>query len=321
MTLPRTTRPTLAVLRALGLGDLLTAVPALRALRRAFPAHELTLLAPAALAPLAALCGAVDRVQDTAAFTLPELAVRRPAVAVNLHGRGPASTRRLLETAPGRLVAFADPALGVAGPRWRAGEHEVARWCRLLAESGVPADPTDLALPVPPEPSPAPGAVVVHPGAAAPARRWPAGRYAAVAAELAAAGHRVVVTGGVAERALAARVTLAAGLPAAANLAGRTPLPALAALVARAALVVCGDTGVAHLATAFEVPSVLLFGPTSPRAWGPPAHPRHQVLWAGRAGDPHGRRLDPGLASIGVDEVLAAVERAGGYRARRREAG
>jgi ADP-heptose:LPS heptosyltransferase len=60
----RPARPALVVLRALGLGDLLTAVPALRALAAAFPEHRRVLATPAALAPLAALTGAVDEVVD-----------------------------------------------------------------------------------------------------------------------------------------------------------------------------------------------------------------------------------------------------------------
>jgi hypothetical protein len=51
-------RPVVA-LRALGLGDLLTGVPALRALADAFPGHPVLLACPAALAPMARISGAV----------------------------------------------------------------------------------------------------------------------------------------------------------------------------------------------------------------------------------------------------------------------
>jgi ADP-heptose:LPS heptosyltransferase len=89
--------------------------------------------------------------------------------------------------------------------------------------------------------------------------------------------------------------------------AGRTDLLGLAALVARAGRVVCGDTGIAHLATALRTPSVLLFGPTSPRRWGPRGRGAHLVLWSGRTGDPHGTVPDPGLLQLTVDDVLAAL--------------
>jgi ADP-heptose:LPS heptosyltransferase len=290
--------------RPLGLGDLLTAVPALRGLARAFDGTPLVLAAPRALAPLARLTGVVDEVLDTAPLAVPAVP-GRPAVAVNLHGRGPQSHRALLATRPRRLVAFASREAGVAGPDWRADEHEVARWCRLLARSGVPADPGDLALAAPGRPSPAPGATVVHPGAASAARRWPAERWAQVARVEAAAGRPVVVTGGPAEVALARAVAAGAGLPERAVLAGRTDLEALAAVVAGAGRVLSGDTGVAHLATAFGIPSVVLFGPTPPAEWGPPAgRAQHRALWAGRRGDPHGEEPDPGLLAIGVPEVL-----------------
>ena len=53
-------------------------------------------------------------------------------------------------------------------------------------------------------------------------------------------------------------------------MAGRTDVVQLAALIARAGRVLCGDTGVAHLAPAFGIPSVVLFGPVPPSEWGPP---------------------------------------------------
>jgi ADP-heptose:LPS heptosyltransferase len=217
-----------------------------------------------------------------------------------------------LAAAPRRLIAFAHPAVPqtAGGPAWRADEHEVARWCRLLAESGIPADPAELALPAPPLPPAlawARGATVVHPGAASAARRWPAARFAGVARAEAAAGRPVVVTGAGAERPLAEDVARDAGLAPGAVLAGRTGLRDLAAVIGAAGRVVCGDTGVAHLATALAVPSVVLFGPTSPAHWGPPPSPRHRVLWAGRTGDPHGNRPHDGLLDIQARDVLAEL--------------
>ena len=106
------------------------------------------------------------------------------------------------------------------------------------------------------------------PGRKIPAKRWPAERFAALARALTDQGHRVLLTGSADERALAARVADAAGLTPDAVLAGRTDLGALAALVADARLVVSGDTGVAHLATGYGTPSVVLFGPGPPAALG-----------------------------------------------------
>jgi ADP-heptose:LPS heptosyltransferase len=312
---PAAEPPRLLVLRALGLGDTLAAVPALRALRRAFPRHELVLAAPAELAPLAAATGAVDRLLPASA---PGRAVPHtldwdgppPDVAVDLHGNGPPSHRLLSALRPKRLLAFAHPGTPeIEGPEWHAEEHERHRWCRLLTFYGVPADPADLLLPHPSEPSPAPGAVVLHPGAAAPSRCWPVDRYAAVAAALRERGHRVVVTGGPAEDDLVASLARHAGLPDSDLFPGGLPFAALSALVAEAHAVISGDTGIAHLAVAHATPSVTLFGPVRPSRWGPPAHPRHRALWhPGPDGDPHGRRPDPALLRITPREVLAAAD-------------
>ena len=304
---------TVLVLRALGLGDLLTAVPALRALADAFPAHRLVLAAPARLAPLALHAGCVDEVVDCRPLAPLPAELAGADVSVNLHGRGPQSHRLLLAARPQRLIAFAHPEVGASagGPDWDEDEHEVARWCRLLRAHGVPADPGRLDLAPPPGGVPAgmTGATVVHPGAASAARRWPPDRWARVARH--EARHRpVFVTGSRAEVGLARAVAARAGLPAPSVLAGRTGLGDLAAVVAAAGRVLCGDTGMAHLATALGTPSVVLFGPTSPARWGPPAgRPRHVALWKGREGDPHAEHIDPGLAAIEVEEVLAALDR------------
>ena len=317
-------RPEVLVLRALGLGDGLAGVAALRGLRRAFAGHRLVLAAPAQIGGFLRRRGVVDDVLATPeldALTPQLWAGRRstpPEVAVDLHGCGPASHLLLQALDPGRLVAWHCPAAGYdEGPEHRLDEQEVTRWCRLVTAAGGPCGPEDLLL----DPVDLPGSpvgrghVVVHPGAASASRRWPADRFAAVAAALAAAGHRVVVTAGAAERDLAAAVTPAGGT----DLAGGVDLDGLASVVAAAALVVCGDTGVAHLATAYRVPSVLLFGPTPPAWWAPAVDPgRHRVLWPGDRfpaapggrwyrGDPHGAAVDPALDLVTVAEVLDAA--------------
>lgn len=308
-------RPTLLILRALGLGDLLTAVPALRALAEAFPDHRRVLAAPRTLAPLAALTETVDAVVDTAPLAPLDGALRGADVAVNLHGKGPQSHRVLLDTAPGCLISFSNPEVpeSAGGPPWKAREREVSRWCRMLEHHGIPADPDRLDIELPPEalaaaPEGTRGATLVHPGAASAARRWPPDRWAAVARSEVEEGRPVIVTGGPGEEDLADAVARGAGLEASAVYAGRTGLVELAALVAVAGRVVCGDTGMAHLATALRMPSVVLFGPTPPDEWGPPRdRPWHRVLWTGRTGDPHADHPDAGLLEIRVSDVLAAL--------------
>ncbi|MDG4758821.1 glycosyltransferase family 9 protein [Micromonospora sp. WMMD710] len=299
------------VLRALGVGDLVTAVPAVRALRAAYPGRELALAAPAWLAPLVDLVGGVDRLVDTSGLDRPVRVGSAPRVAVNLHGRGPRSHRLLAATRPARLLAFASGDAGFSdGPRWVEQEHEVDRWCRLLSWYDIPADRADLGLRRPAPRGLPTGATLLHPGSKIPAKRWPAERFAALARALTDQGHRVLLTGSADERALAVRVADDAGLPSGAVLAGRTDLGALAALVADARLVVSGDTGVAHLATAYGTASVVLFGPVPPARWGPPPdRPRHRVLWAGEGDWPRwdGVGSHPTLAALHLDEVLAAV--------------
>jgi len=72
--------------------------------------------------------------------------------------------------------------------------------------------------------------------------------------------------------------------------------------------VISGDTGVAHVASLYRTPSVVLFGPVAPSRWGPPAGGPHLVLWHGDGtGNPHGSEPDPALLRIPVSEVLAAI--------------
>jgi ADP-heptose:LPS heptosyltransferase len=301
--------PGILILRALGLGDFLTGVPAYRAVRRAFPGHRLVLATPETLAPMAPLTRAIDELLPTGELQPIRWTGPPPDIAIDLHGRGAASHQLVAALHPRRLIVFGgEHAGGFTGPIWRPEEHEVTRWCRLCQESGIPADPRDLTLASLRQVASA--FTLLHPGAAAPARRWPAARFAAVGRRLAADGHAVRVTGSVAERDLASQVARLAGLPPEHVLAGQTSLEDLAALTESARLVISGDTGMSHLASAYARPSVTLFGPVPPSEWGPPRHPRHQVLWKappGYRGDPHGSHPDPALCAITVEAVCEAA--------------
>jgi ADP-heptose:LPS heptosyltransferase len=289
-------------LRALGLGDLLTALPALRGLRAARPGDRLVLATSGWLEPVALLSRAVDGVLPVE--PLGPVPGWPPQLAVNLHGKGPESTQRLRELNPAELWSYGEP----GAPEWDEDEHEVARWCRLLESYGVPCDRGDLDLPAPTEPPLAGGLTLVHPGGAAPSRRWPASRWSRVAEELADAGHDVVVTGSAVERDLCRSVAAGAGLSQQAVLAGRIDLLGLCALVACARLVTCADTGIGHLATAYRTRSIVLFGPVPPSRWGPPPErDQHVSLWAGTTSDPFADEPDPGLLTLTPDDVLAAA--------------
>jgi ADP-heptose:LPS heptosyltransferase len=313
--------PTAVVLRDLGLGDLLVAVPALRLLRRALPEHEIVLVAPAALAPLVERIEAVDvHVRDLLSYSSEDHA--RTELAVNLHGRGPESHARLDALAPRRRIGHAAP--GWDGPAWTddPARPERRRWCDLLAATGLVDDATaragvdDLRLPdgraAPLHATGRRAPVVVHPGAAYGSKRWPPERFAVCAAALARRGHPVVVTGGPDEWRLTAEVVARAGLPPDADLGGRTDLTGLLDLVAAAGLVLAGDTGISHVATAFATPSVTLFGPVPPTQWGPPPGGPHVVLGddAVRRGERFVDDPDPALLAITPDDVLAAIDQA-----------
>lgn len=153
--------------------------------------------------------------------------------------------------------------------------------------------------------------IVVHPGAAVPARAWPALHHAATVELLEAYGHKVVVTGGPGETSLTATV---AG-PSAHNLGGKTNLRTLAAVLQGAAVVVTGNTGPAHLAAAVGTPVVCLFSPVVPAIrWAPYGVPL-ELLGDQEAACKNTRARTcpvpghPCLSSVTPEQVLEAVQR------------
>lgn len=107
--------------------------------------------------------------------------------------------------------------------------------------------------------------VVVLPGSSMPEKCWGADRFSSVSRHLEEEGYKVVVVGGREDHADGELIAGAAGL----NLAGKTTLPETAAVLARSRLVICGDSGVLHIAAGLGVPTVSLFGPSSEVKWAP----------------------------------------------------
>jgi ADP-heptose:LPS heptosyltransferase len=295
------------VLRALGLGDLLVAVPALHAIRREFPGHRLLYAAPSWLAGVVELVGGYELLPFPGLEVPLPVRSREVELGINLHGKGPQSSARLEAIGARKLLQHATGSRD--GPVWVEEMNERERWTRLLQWHGIDADPLDCGLRLPAAPTEFPGATVLHVGAAFASRRWPAGQFARVAGHLSALGHRVLFTGSAQDRGRAMDICGQAGLPGSAVLAGQLELQAFAACIAGARLVISADTGAAHLASAYARPSIVLFGPVSPDRWGPPPGP-HLVLTRAelRRGDPFADSPDPAILGVTAEEVLAAAE-------------
>uniref|UniRef100_UPI002458D746 glycosyltransferase family 9 protein n=1 Tax=Nocardia asiatica TaxID=209252 RepID=UPI002458D746 len=208
-------------LRAHGLRELLTAIPALRALHDAQPRHRLVLAAPGWLRPVIDLADCVDDLHATPMAGALRWNAPPPTFAVNLHSVAADGIGALLATDPERTITYRHKDFPqLRGPLPEPGLHETTRWCRLLEWAGIAADPARLDITPPPECTGERRCIVVYPGGA-PARRWPADRFASVAAGLRDWGCPVRVVGSAADRPHARELAERAGLPQTAVLAGQ----------------------------------------------------------------------------------------------------
>jgi ADP-heptose:LPS heptosyltransferase len=298
-----------AILRALQLGDMLCAVPALRAFRRAWPRAEIVLVGlPWARAFASRFDDYVDEFRELPGY--PGLVEQREAVdriprfvtamqrerfdlAIQLHGCGTITNPLVMLFGARQAAGFYVP--GEYCPSrarfapWPQRGLEIDRLLSLATFLGLPTQGRGLEFPLderdfaeldqlPEAQELVPGRYAcLHPGASTPLRRWPAANFAAVADELAGLGLAVVITGIAAERELADEVVTSMKYPAL-NLAGRTSLGAAAALIGGSALLICNDTGVSHVAAALEVPSVVVSTGDNPARWAPINRRLHHVL-------------------------------------------
>ena len=296
----------IAVLRALHLGDLLCAVPTLRALRRAFTRAEITLIAlPWARELVERFDAYLDEFLQLPGFPglpeqppnvralpafLAEAQAREFDLVVQLHGSGEVSNSLALLLGGRRTAGFYRPGAFCPDPEtfvpYPEDGPEPRRLLRVLEALGIPPAGEELEFPVRERDREELASIsdaaalgtrpyaVVHPGGRS-ARRWDAASFADVADGLSARGFAVALTGSAEERAVTADVAARMRAPAV-DVAGRTRLGALAALLAGARLLVCNDTGVSHLAAALRVPSVVVFTDSDAARWAPLDLRRHR---------------------------------------------
>jgi lipopolysaccharide heptosyltransferase II len=293
------------------LGDVLMTTPAIRALRRSRPGRRITLLTSPAGAEAARLVPEIDHVIVYDAPWLKATTLRSDshaeyaiadrlrsghydaAVIFTVYSQNPLPSAFLcyLADIPLRLahchenpyqlltdwVPDREPVDGI--------RHEVQRQLDLVTAVGCVTTDTSLSLRVPPEAdrrvaallselgiSPGRPWMVIHPGASAPSRRYSIECYGQVARRLTVDGFRVVFTGSTDERGLIERAQMAMDVPSH-SLAGCLDLGGLAALIARAPLLITNNTGPAHVAAAVSTPVVVLYALTNPQhtPWNVPA--------------------------------------------------
>ena len=160
-------------------------------------------------------------------------------------------------------------------------QHKMDRIRSLLLSYGIspvketyeyhPPEHTSTSLPTP--------YIVFHPGSNWPPKRWPIHHFAQLGNELFNRyGVTLVITGTSDDKILAHRLKSLLH-PSSIDLTGKTSLTKLSCIFQRACLVIAGDTGPMHLATASGAKVIALYGPTSPLLNGPRGHDNFKVIW------------------------------------------
>jgi heptosyltransferase-2 len=324
------------------IGDAVMTTPAVRAVRRNFPAARITLLAKPWVAPIFAHSPDIDEVliyrapgRDGGAFgpvrVARRLRRRRFDAAILLQNAFEAALISFLAGTPlrigydrdarGLLLTHAVP----CPPVIRRG-HQIDYYLNLLAAVGLGIDGKEPRITVSPQAvlrasrrlsqhrrHAADRLVGINPSAAyGPAKQWHPRRFARLADQLqdrSCCG--ILIFGGPDDRALGDAISRMARRPVI-NLAGKTDLQEAMALIAACRVFVTNDSGLMHVAAALRVPLVAIFGSTNPAATGPTG-PNSRVVRSRLPCSPCLKTHCPlghydCMAAIEVEQVCRAVE-------------
>lgn len=274
------------------LGDVVMALPLLRAIRLSRPDAELTLVGRRQFLPLVATWGIADRVH-----ALPprgrgywrhfwKLRREYPDVWLlftnsfrgDLEAWLAGARQRFGIKRPGKPRPLLSHAYPLPADFDEGQHHQLELWENFLRHFGLAEAPdrsplsaaitrssspcSDSALRTPP------AAIGLIPGSENnPEKRWPVEHWRALIAAF--PSERFVILGTANDRPIADAVAAGFAPDQVLNLAGQTDLPSFAARLQGCALLVTNDTGGMHLANTLGVPLIALFGPTNPRRTGP----------------------------------------------------
>ncbi len=347
-TLPQPVGKGAILLIQLGdIGDVVLTMPTVRALRRHFPDGELFLCVREHARELAEDCPWVDGVisVDKRRRTLCEeltyqigflTALRRPRFqwAIDLRTGSRGAIAALLSGAPCRAGRFSDD-----GPLWRnrlfthliKPESEIHQYApthslNIIAPFGVPTDDAQPRLTVPAHrkdkalhllreagvPASRP-ILAIHPFSLWRYKEWQPNEWASLIGRIIhRQGFSVVITGSPTERIRAEALTKRCSGPVF-NLAGKTSIGELPALLSTSDLFIGVDTAALHIAAAVNVPTIGIFGPSSPAAWAPKGE-QHAVITRQMPCQPcrdkgcYGTEKSRCLDELKAEDVLSIVE-------------
>lgn len=287
-----------AVIRLRSMGDSILATPALHLLKTARPDFEIGVVSEERFAGVYSGNPDVSCVLRPSAWALRQFG---PTLCLNLHG-GTRSARLTLLSGAQRRAGFRHFRyrglynVQILRAQQILGEERTVHTAEHAASAmfymGVPRQEVPRARLFVNVPSPlsftAPY-VVIHASASAAEKTWPAARFLNVAQHIDREfGLQPVFVAGPGEN-----VSAFQRWP---TLAGAT-LESLKALISGAALFMGNDSGPAHMAAAFGVPAVVLFGPSDPAIWGP---------WKT---DAHVFQSDGPIENIAEQDVVRALDR------------
>lgn len=309
----------IAIFRSLYLGDMLCMIPAVRAIRLAWPTSVITLIGlPWAerfssrfnhyfdeFCPFPGWPGMPEADGDPKAIVefFRQMQARSFDLVVQMHGNGERSNAICRLLAGKRMAGLYRREDYCPDPEYYAistdDDHEVLKFLRIVDALHIERKGIDLEFPFYVEDEhefeiantrwnlTSERYICLHPGSRNPRKRWPASNFVALGNSLASRGHRIVLTGSRSERDLLSEVESGINHPVVNIVKGATcevSLGLLGKVIKHSSLLITNDTGVSHIASALAVPSVIIFSDHSNvKRWLPLDDALHRAITAEQA--------------------------------------